>query len=159
MSKLIITVGAVGSGKSTFARNLIKEDNSFIEVNRGDIRKSLFNVNGWSDYKFSEDKEVIVTRTQYERLKQAFDDNQNVVLSNNSLNITYVEELIKFCEFHGVEVKIKIMNITLEEIISRTAKWDFKVDYDNVNRQYKQFKRIRSIILKKYRRYLYNKNH
>ena len=42
MSKLLILVGAPGSGKSTFARYFLRTEDNWIRVNRDDFRLMQF---------------------------------------------------------------------------------------------------------------------
>ena len=60
-SKVIISVGLPFSGKSTYATELIKNDSSYVEINRDNIRKKLFHISGWSDYEITTERENQVT--------------------------------------------------------------------------------------------------
>ena len=63
-SKVIISVGLPFSGKSTYATELIKNDSSYVEINRDNIRKKLFHVSGWSDYEITTERENLLIQVK-----------------------------------------------------------------------------------------------
>lgn len=80
---ITLTVGIPGSGKSTWAK---KQD--AVEVNRDMIRKSLF-CNGDTDamfeYRFTSDKEGIVTATSIAAVSSAVSVGRDVIVSDTNL--------------------------------------------------------------------------
>ena len=82
-SKVIISVGLPFSGKSTYATELIKNDSSYVEINRDNIRKKLFHVSGWSDYEITTERENQVTTEQFNEIRQAIDSGKNIIIISN----------------------------------------------------------------------------
>lgn len=119
MCKVIISVGVPLSGKSKYAAELIKKDPSWVEINRDDIRKKLFNVNGWSDYDITVEKENKVTTAQYDAIRQAMDDGKNIIITNTNLRMKYIRKFVSLFEHHGCEISIKLFSVTLIELIRR----------------------------------------
>ena len=60
MPKIILTIGASCSGKTTWAEKFCGESDNFINLNRDDVRFELFtnNVRDWTKYKFNKTKQV-----------------------------------------------------------------------------------------------------
>jgi len=86
MPKLLLTVGISGSGKSTYATELVKQN--WIEINRDWWRFKLFTdgVHNWSLYKFTKERENTVTEQCYITFHMAVHLGLNVVVSNTNLN-------------------------------------------------------------------------
>ena len=80
MPKLILLKGLPGSGKSTYAKNLIDLDDSFQRVNRDEIRHMMTN------YKFSKKNEKIVTGVVRAAVRQCFMYGLNIVIDETSIN-------------------------------------------------------------------------
>ena len=106
--KAIITVGISASGKTTWAEKWCRENNG-VNVNRDDIRFSVIHPGGdWSSYKFSKEKEKLVTKIQRVICQESYKLGKNLVLSDTNLNKSRVLEWIKFLEKDvGYKVEIK----------------------------------------------------
>lgn len=116
--ELIVTVGAVGCGKSTYAEKLVKESNgTFVQVNRDDIRKQLFGIKGWKNYKFTKAKEDLVTTTQYEMINAAIEHGVSVVVSDT--NLSYRGNLVELAEALDVDYKEVWFPVELNELLRR----------------------------------------
>lgn len=118
--KAIITVGISCSGKTTLARELVKE--GWIDVNRDWIR---FNVvcpgSDWSNYKFTKKRERDVTEEQKQQIISAAEVIQNVIISDTNLNPKTKDMWVEFCEELGYEVEVRDMPVSLEEAWRRDA--------------------------------------
>lgn len=119
MKTAIITVGLPHSGKAAYAKDLIERDNRWVEINRDNIRKTLFNVTGWSEYEISVEKEALVTTEQYNQIRKAINENKNIIVTNTNLRMKYIRKLFSLFEHHGFSVQIKMFDITLIELIRR----------------------------------------
>lgn len=119
MCKVIISVGVPLSGKSAYASNLIASDSSWVEINRDEIRKKLFNVSGWSDYEISVEKESAVTTAQYDAIRAAMDAGKNIIITNTNLRMKYIRRFVSLFEHHGCEISIKLFSVNLMELVRR----------------------------------------
>lgn len=89
MSKLYITVGAIGSGKSTWARDLVSKEDNTIIVNRDQIRVMIRGM-----YTFDYKLESFVKEAANAALEIALDQGLDVVVDECNLTIKRRRELI-----------------------------------------------------------------
>lgn len=138
--KCIITVGVPASGKSTFAKELIEQDDSYVEINRDWIR---FNVvcpmSDWGSYKFTKKREQEVTSTQEEMIMDAFAKEKNIIISDTNLNNKTRTRLIRIAEDIGYEVEIHEFPITLEEAWKRDAVRENGVGHSVIYQMYQKW--------------------
>ncbi|QGT54223.1 polynucleotide 5'-kinase and 3'-phosphatase [Acinetobacter phage Stupor] len=85
--KVILTVGAPGSGKSTWALEQVEKSrkgNKTIVLNRDDMRAMLFG----GKYKYSRENESLVTRSLLHTLRLAVNDEQTdrIIIADTNLN-------------------------------------------------------------------------
>lgn len=84
--KVILTVGAPGSGKSTWALEQVEKSrkgNKTIVLNRDDMRAMLFG----GKYKYSRENESLVTRSLLHTLRLAVNDEQTEIVSLSPIQI------------------------------------------------------------------------
>lgn len=122
MPKLLLTVGISGSGKSTYAAELVKQN--WIEINRDWWRFKLFTdgVHNWSLYKFTKERENTVTEQCYITFHMAVKLGLNVVVSNTNLNQKDHTYWKTKAEEAGYEFEVKYFDITLTEALKRDRK-------------------------------------
>ena len=84
MKNVIMTIGAPGSGKSTWASEQIKKSNSTIVLCRDDLRSMLFG----ATYKYSKTNEKLVTDTMENMLINALsnDSINSIIIADTNLN-------------------------------------------------------------------------
>lgn len=80
MTTLYYTLGLPASGKTTLARNYVKQNPKTIRVNRDDLRLSLH------DGEFSNGNEKAVTMTQHAMIRAALESGRDVVCDDTNLN-------------------------------------------------------------------------
>lgn len=122
MPKLLLCCGVSGSGKSTYAKELVSQ--GWGEVNRDEWRFKLF-TNGekdWSKYKFTKEREKLVT----EYCNSTFDGwvslGANIVVSNTNLNQIDHNYWRAKAEEVGYDFEVKYFPILLEEALKRDQK-------------------------------------
>ena len=122
MPKLIITCGVSGSGKSTYASELVKQN--WIEINRDWWRFKLFTdgVQDWSKYKFTKERETAVTEQCFIAFHMAVHLNLNVVVSNTNLNKKDHTYWRTKAEEAGYEFEVVYFPVTLAEALKRGKK-------------------------------------
>lgn len=139
MPKAIITVGIPCSGKTTFAKEKCK-DKSWVNVNRDDLRFSLTGSSGWGDYKFNKHIENMVTQVQRAIVKEAFNNNRNVIISDTNINPKTRSQWIDVLADIGFpEVEIKDFPIALEEAYKRDALRENGVGREVIYSMYQKF--------------------
>ena len=133
--KLIITGGLSGSGKSTFSRNLVKQDPSFVRVNRDDLRRQIMGEIPKDYYKGKiKETENHITALEYQQIRYWLKHGKNVIVDNTHLQRKYIDKLILY--FGEIaDIEFKIFDIPLEICIERIKLRDGDVD---INYLYKQ---------------------
>lgn len=128
MPKLIITCGVSGSGKSTYAAELVKQ--GWVELNRDEWRFKFFceGKYDWGLYKFSKEKETKVTNHLEELWKLNSGQSssgfyqRNIIVSNTNLNQKDHTYWKTKAEEAGYEFEVKYFDITLTEALKRDRK-------------------------------------
>lgn len=117
--KAVVTVGVSCSGKSTYAAQLV-EQQDYVEINRDWIR---FNVVApgadWRNYKFTKAREAEVTKVAEQLLMDSWAREKNIVISDTNLNNGRREALVKKLEDLGYEVEVKVFHVTRDEAVKR----------------------------------------
>ncbi len=122
MPKLIITCGVSGSGKSTYGAELARV--GFCEINRDHYRFSMFcdGKQDWSLYKFTKDREKIVTELCDSQWDGCVSMGWDVIVSNTNLNQKDHTYWKTKAEDAGYEFEVKYFPLTLDEALKRDSK-------------------------------------
>jgi predicted kinase len=140
--KMIFTVGVSGSGKTTWANQFCKSE-WFVNVNRDDIRRSLFNFGKWSEYKFTKERERKVSEEQLKMIEYAFRSGfPGVVISDTNLSKDRCLALVdKVSELLGVKVEseFKVFDIDPIQCMKYDLMRDYPVGSKVIMEQYKRF--------------------
>lgn len=115
--RLIMLKGLPASGKSTWAKNLVELDPTFVRVNKDDIRAELIGDGKWTKAK---EKELVIP-TRNRRIQEALAKGNNVVVDDTNLEPIHEKTLSHMCEIMGVAFEKKVFPITVEEAIERDA--------------------------------------
>ena len=128
MTHLLILIGISGSGKSTFAQQFVRDNPTYLRLNRDDLRRSLISV-PLGEYWRWEDKakyriERLVTALLEAALKAALDGGWNVVLDNTHLRQRAINEVLKLVEAQAtakrpIEVSYQLFDVPLTTAIER----------------------------------------
>lgn len=117
--KAILTIGIPASGKTTWAEEFVRKNGNWMNINRDDIRFSVYGLSSRADYKFSREKEEVVTTIQQGMIISAAEHGKNVVISDTNLVHKYRVKAIRFLEQNGYEVGFKEFPISFEEALRR----------------------------------------
>lgn len=136
MPKAIITVGCSASGKTTFAESL----HGFVNICRDDIRSEVIGSPvQWRSYKFKRENEKRVTEIQKERIEQAIQNKQSIVISDTNLNYKTRNRLKALFNKTDYQVDEKIFDVPLEELWKRDTHRANGVGHSVIYKQYQQF--------------------
>ena len=116
MSELIILIGCPGSGKSTFAKKLCKENKNYIHISRDDIRFSLLEDN---DKYFDKEDEVFKLFT--ETIQKELDSGKNVYADATHLTGVSRLKLMNSLNLEGVDIVPIVMNTPLNVCLQRNS--------------------------------------
>lgn len=115
--RLIMLKGLPASGKSTWAKNLVELDPTFVRVNKDDIRAELIGDGQWTKAK---EKELVIP-ARNRRIQEAIAKGNNVVVDDTNLEPIHEKTLRHMCEVMGVAFEKKVFPIDVEEAIARDA--------------------------------------
>ena len=123
MIQVVIVRGLQGSGKSTWAKNWVKEDPEHrIRINWDDLRTMM----GGEDCYWVPNREKIpfLNRVMNEMLTTAFEHDISVVIDNMNLNpktIKSIQYMIAGATWKDVQILYKNILTPIEECIKRDA--------------------------------------
>jgi predicted kinase len=123
---VILTVGIPASGKTTWARQHVKEHGNTMIVSRDDIREAMGVASG--------EAEQAVTLVHRAQMEGAFAAGMDVIVADTNINPKFRKALIKFCHEHAQDVHVKVFPIGLDEAILRDSKRIDKVGADVVTK-------------------------
>ncbi len=139
--------GISGSGKTTYARELVREAQGYIRVNRDELRQMLF---GYTEFDSHEhytnpgirEREELVSIVQDEMIGEIIKFGKSVLVDNTNLKQKYLKELNKF----GVPVVNKIIEVPLETAVLRDANRTRSVGREVIERQYADLRKMKNKI-------------
>lgn len=138
MSKIIVNIGISGSGKTTWSTNFIKENPSYLRVNRDDIRKQI---TGSDNLLLSKELEKLVSKIQDETIRTILLEGNNVILDNTHLQKKYLDEiLLKYN--HLADIEFKIFDIDRNEAIKRVCTRDNRQEAQYIKKQFNNFEKL-----------------
>jgi predicted kinase len=136
---VIFTKGLIASGKSTWAKQFVKDNQSYKRVSRDDLRHML------SSYTFDNENEKIVTALCDKTIGTLIDQGFNLVIDQMNLNEKRLHQDMKFieecCKFDNkqVEFEIKEFPITLGEALTRDAARQFPIGASVIKRTWRNY--------------------
>jgi predicted kinase len=119
MIKVEMLVGIPGSGKSTYAKQIIAKDPSnWVRVNNDDLR-AMMNGSVWS-----QDYEKMITDARNYLIRDALKRGKNVIIDNLNLNRRHFDDVCKIAKSVNADIQVfeKAFYIELEEALERNAK-------------------------------------
>lgn len=144
MRKIIVTVGISGSGKSTFANNLVQVNpNLYTVINRDKLRELLFgyteeNVQDYYNRPDIRKLEKQVSKYEDILIKEALASGLVPIIDATHLKREYLERF----KYWNTFVDVVFHDITLEKAINRDGKRRRSVGAEIITRQYNQYKSL-----------------
>lgn len=115
LSKVFLTVGLPGSGKSTWAEEVRDGDpENVLVVERDQIRTELFGAK-YHEGKPDGKSEAKVTVVQQERIKNGIRDGKTVIVSDTHSNPKAAKTNVELVRSYGAEPEFKYFDIPVEE--------------------------------------------
>ncbi len=147
MKKVILMRGLPGSGKSTYAKQLVAEaPNTYKRINRDDLR-AMFDNGHWS-----QGNEKFVKKVRDVLIVKALEEGKHVIVDDTNLsstNETRVRQLVQtFNKNHNdtVQVEVKEMTTSLQECIARDAKRPKPVGAKRIRDMHRQFYAVSNLM-------------
>ena len=116
MSKLLILVGAPGSGKSTFARYFLRTEDNWIRVNRDDFRLMQFGDSLMIPF-YEERISKMVEASVLTLLKS----DTNVIIDATNTSLRTIQDMIHtYTEY--ADICFKVFDLPVDELVKRCDK-------------------------------------
>lgn len=125
MQHILILIGISGSGKTTYAREFVQKNPTYLRLNRDDLRRSLLAVPLTEYWKWDDRRrnpvERIITAIEETALTGALDGGWNVIIDNTHLRQRTLTDLLKQVERRSVMVTFRPFDVPLAEAVRRDA--------------------------------------
>jgi predicted kinase len=131
--KLLLLKGLPASGKTTFAKELVKNDGNWVRVNKDDLRNML-NGGKWSS---GREKKIIACERWL--VEFSLDQKKNVVVDDTNLNPTHERYFKGLAKSHNADFEIKEFDTPLEECIKRDNARPNGVGETVIRKMYNQY--------------------
>lgn len=128
---VFITVGAPGSGKSTWAVAHAAEFGNTMITCRDDLR-ATYNITKFGD----KETEAFLTKVQRAQMEAAFLEGMDVIVADTNINKHFRNQLVKFAHEHAQDVELVVFKEPLDTLIMRDAARDRTVGPDVITKFY-----------------------
>ena len=119
MIKVELLVGIPGSGKSTYARQVVAKDPmNWVRINNDDLR-AMMNGSVWG-----QDYEKMVTDARNYLIRDALKRGKNVIIDNLNINRRHFDDVCKIAKSINSDIQVyeKAFYVELDEAMERNAK-------------------------------------
>lgn len=137
-NELQILIGVPGSGKSTYAAQLVKSDKSYVKLSRDEFRHMLRD-----EWYPGEEIESVVSILMDSSIKSALSKGYNVILDNTHCNAKTVKEtIVKYGKTARIVLKIIGAELSIKQIKEQNKARHKVVPEEVIDRMYKGFTHI-----------------
>lgn len=143
---IILLCGISASGKTTWAKEYLKNNQNSVIVSRDILREKYFPNNGIKRILSFQLEERITSIERKLVLKNAL-LNKDIIIDDTNLRQKYLKEWISIFEKEKLDWKIEIFDVSLEEAIKRNSTREEKVDEYVLRNQYRIFSSNKKDIL------------
>lgn len=129
--------GLPASGKTTFAKQFVKDNKNFKRLSRDDFRHML------DGYSSQGSLENTITKMISSNLEHLLKDGFSVVIDNTNLRLKYIKDYMKVIRQISPTVPVTITsfaNVPYEEILKRDENREAKVGKEVIDRMMQQLK-------------------
>lgn len=130
--KVILTQGVPASGKTTWAKEFVKNNEGWVRLNRDDLRCMLHG--SWNP-----STEPIVTAAQFNGMGRAIEDGFNVILDDTNLSPKTIESIKGFLDQYDIIPEFKWFEISKDEALRRDALREAPVGAKVINGFFKTY--------------------
>ena len=132
--KVLILIGIPASGKSTWAKDFLRNNANWIRVNRDYYRLML------REEQMCEPKvEGMVSELLNAAVTSALSKRMNVIIDNTNLKVSYINEFIEKFKY-SADIEYRVFDISLDKAIDRDLNRNQKVGKDVIEMMHKNYK-------------------
>jgi predicted kinase len=113
--KLLMLRGLIASGKSTFARDLVKKEPNWVRVNKDDLRAMIH------DSRWNRENEKVIVNTRNLFVIHHIKEGRNVVVDDTNFATSHEKDFRAIAQELGAEFEIKDFDTPLDECLRRDA--------------------------------------
>lgn len=134
--KILILIGIPAAGKSTWAKEFVRNNPDWVRINRDQYRLML------KDAQLCEPKiEDLITETANNAIRLSLKRKLNVIIDATHLRVKYIEQIIE--EFkYDADIDYRVFDISLEKAIERDKNREAKVGEEVIKKMYTQYKTL-----------------
>ena len=112
--KIILLMGLIGSGKSTYARKLMKYDLFLLRINKDDLRDGFFDKNPWN-----KEIEAFVSDVSLDVAEIAITAGYSVVVDNTNTTMKQRAHWFDLAEEYDVPIHVVHMTESVNNVKNR----------------------------------------
>lgn len=132
--KILILIGVPASGKSTWAKEFVRNNPDWTRVNRDDFRMMLKN-SGTCEPKV----EAMINELEYGAIDHSLHKKMNVIVDNTNLRAKYINSIVKRFKYKA-DIDFRIFDISLDKAMERNSKREKPVNDVDMKRMYDEYK-------------------
>lgn len=134
MKKIILLRGLPASGKSTWAKEMIKKNpGTFKRINKDDLRAMLDNSH------WSRDNEKFVIKMRDICIAEALNAGKHVIVDDTNLHAKHEIRMQEIAKAHNAQVEVKFFDVGVDDCIARDLKRPVSVGADVIRKMHKDF--------------------
>jgi predicted kinase len=134
--QIIICIGIAAAGKSTWSKEYIMRNPSYVRVNRDDFRLMLKNA------QVCEVKiEAMITELVFTTIETALSRKLNVIVDNTNLKKKYIDEMIEYFKYQA-DINFRVFDISLAKAIERDNARQAKVGESVIRKMYNNYRSL-----------------
>jgi len=120
----LILIGISGSGKSTYTKQFLEENNNYIRYNRDAFRETLLpnHIKTWYKRKDLNDLETLINSF---KINIIYKSNYNIISDNTNVNLKTLKEEIDLFKKWGIGIKFKLFPIDVNLAKNRVFNRDY----------------------------------
>lgn len=126
MKRFIMTRGLPGSGKSTWAKELAKNDTSFVRINNDELRLMMFN------RQFDREDSSFIRTARHAIVQAAISQCKSIIIDNVNLDNKLIKGGRKIAESNDYEFEVvefnSPLNVCIERDLLRVGKGGYVTD-------------------------------
>lgn len=134
--KILILIGIPASGKSTWAKDFVRNNPDYVRVNRDDFRDML------KSSQTCENKiEDMITSLVFGVIEEALSKRLNIIVDNTNLKQKYINEIIEKFKY-SADIDYRVFDISLKKALEYNAGRERKVPESVIEKMFKSYKQL-----------------